>query len=170
MCWKLLVFTCNVWKRWSVCVSEGERESVYSELLVLFMRSAGLEECECLLSRLTSLGKREGRRPADAHAHTHSSVPFQINTYSRGSPSPLSAGKEVLLLWWMLVLLARHPSPLLRLFPSINAHCACLPDYSPQCFDGIRPVKGRLTLSLQAETGRKVFSEPAASQSRKFVT
>lgn len=54
-----------------LCVSEGERESVYSELLVLFMRSAGLEECECLLSRLTSLGKREGRRPADAHAHTH---------------------------------------------------------------------------------------------------
>lgn len=79
-------------------MSEGERESVYSELLVLFMRSAGLEECECLLSRLTSLGKREGRRPADAHAHTHSSVPFQINTYSRGSPSALSAGKEVLLL------------------------------------------------------------------------
>lgn len=78
-------------------MSEGERESVYSELLVLFMRSAGLEECECL-SRLTSLGKREGRRAADAHAHTHSSVPFQINTYSRGSPSPLSAGKEVLLL------------------------------------------------------------------------
>lgn len=74
MCWKLFVFTCNVWKRWSVCVSEGERESVYSELLVLFMRSAGLEECECLLSRLTSLGKREGRRPADAHAHTHTLI------------------------------------------------------------------------------------------------
>lgn len=34
----------------------------------------------------------------------------------------------------------------LSLSASINAHCACLPDYSPQRFDGIRPVKAGLTL------------------------
>lgn len=53
---------------------------------------------------------------------------------------------------WMLGARVAPPPPRPPL--SINAHCACLPGYSPVCFDGIRRLKARLDLLLFFFAGR----------------
>ena len=104
----------------SVCVCVCECVE-HAGLLVLFMRSAGLEECECLLKRLTSLGKRGRQTGLHTHTHTHTHILFSTvprahththththkhtNTLVHALPDKLiqsalrlSAGKEVPLL------------------------------------------------------------------------